>query len=157
MSLPTWAKFYYEGTKVSSEFVNVGWVLDDLALGQELGEFSEIKDWDYVEVYGERYSREKALGMANLCHIWNTVKLHVENQTKTRWTNFNTKGGLWEQKKPVRNTDDIKHVNLGLIRKIAPAMIAAEIASVQPMKSSELLSFSNVKIDTKKQTEWTKK
>jgi len=65
MSLPSQAVFYYRGRRVGNYFVNCGWFYSDDVVPRLLQEIKYPNEWDELEMYECRYTKENVEEILN--------------------------------------------------------------------------------------------
>ncbi|QAX99467.1 hypothetical protein AsFcp4_4 [Aeromonas phage AsFcp_4] len=118
MSLPSRAIFVKDGEKFASCFINCGWSPDDVETLRQIIEYVDQNpvDFDQVVAYGRTYSNDLELELLKVCEERNQWR-------EIRKINF--------EKRPLT---DVK-LQMPLILKAMPSLIALELTGVQPMSA----------------------
>lgn len=135
MSLPSYAIFYKGDEEVYREFVNIGWFYDEKLIPKLLHGITYPDDWDSVQVYHERYTRNEVLGM--LGDYRETVYVRPRWYKRLWWKTLR----VWRRVLRFlgfRRKSEFRYMSFPLARWVYPNLIAEDLISVQPMPKSKL-------------------
>lgn len=117
MSLPTYAVMYNEfGEEIDRQFYNVGWVMNDLVLHEDMDIwFNARPNVAMIKVYDKEFTRE-------------SVRVWLEEEQKRRAERARE---MMQKRKEFKFEVPTMKIPAGVVSM--PALIAEQIAGVQPM------------------------